>query len=60
VRFVRAAAATVAPPELELEFDVVVTFLTPLVRASAALSERLEAVAGRGIVVFRGELDLYR
>lgn len=60
VRFVRAVAAPVAPPELELEVDVVVTFLSPLVRVSAALSERLEAVPGRVTALFRGELDLYR
>lgn len=56
VRLVRAAAAGVAPLELELELDVVVTFLSPPVRAP-----RFVAVVGRvELPAFRGELDLYR
>lgn len=55
VRFVRAAAAGVAPLELELELDVVVTFLSPPVRAP-----RFVAVGRVGLPAFRGELDLYR
>lgn len=57
VRFVRAAAA---PPELELEFEVVVTFLTPPTRFPGVLSARLVAVVGRELPVFKGELDLDR
>lgn len=56
VRFVRAAAAGVAPLELELELDVVVTFLSPPVRVP-----RFVAAGSRvGLPALRGELDLYR